>query len=142
MTWNARRTFKFLTRFLTRLPTHLQKQRAFWPIRTSLWSSTLLTHPIWSRVICSCRRERRLQSAPKLQEKQLAVLHAIPQRQFRRCIQKRRDLLHKLGKRQGAVTRESIYFVIDSVRKLLNTPWCLFFLRDLLHREYIKCVEG
>lgn len=84
-------------------------------------------HPIWSRVICSCRRERRFQSAPELQEKQLVVLHAIPQRQFRRCIQKRRDLLHELDKRQGAVTRRSVYFVIYSVQKLLNTPWCLFF---------------
>ena len=91
----------------------------------------------------SCRSQRRFQSAPELQEKQLAILHAILQRQFRRKIQKRRDLLHKLDKRQGAVAWENVNFVINSVRKLPNTPWSFFFFfKDLLHREYIKCVQG
>jgi hypothetical protein len=95
----------------------------------------VVSHPAYSSDLAPCNlsyftitksqlREPRFQPAPERQE-QLAVLHAIPKsvQAVLPPVAETSDPLHKLERRQGTVTTVRVYFVIDSVRKRLNTPW-------------------
>jgi hypothetical protein len=68
---------------------------------------------------------RRFQDVTDIQEQSLTDLHAIPKSQFQRCFQqwqKRWTRCINGRGQQQVMPMVSVYFVIDSVRKLLDTP--------------------
>jgi hypothetical protein len=66
----------------------------FWPLKTWLQSTTILTCLIWPLTISSYFKRmksklkgRRFQDVTEIQEQSPTVLHAIPKSQFQLCFQ-------------------------------------------------------
>jgi hypothetical protein len=73
---------------------------------------------------------RRFHDVTEIQEKSLTVLHAIPKCQFQRCFQQWQKRWSHCINWEGDTLKEtatsntkvSVYFVVGSVRELLDTP--------------------